>query len=78
MNRRIPLNGSDRLFKDFYGEDWRWRSSHLPDSRDRRGWRIGSIPGCPNHDVWRLWYAWRRIHLFHQQLCLDRHAACEI
>lgn len=54
MNRRIPLNGSDWLFKDFYGEDWRWHSSHLPGSRDRRGWRIGWVPGCPHHDLWTL------------------------
>src|SRR5688500_161286 len=54
MNRRISLNGSDWLFKDFYGEDWRWRGSHLPDSADRRWWRTGSVPGCPHHDLWRL------------------------
>jgi beta-mannosidase len=54
MNRRIPLNGSDWLFKDFYGEDWRWRNSHLPDSPDRRQWRVGSVPGCPHHDLWKL------------------------
>lgn len=54
MNSRISLNGDDWLFKDFYGEDWRWRGSHLPESRDRRHWRTGSIPGCPHHDLWRL------------------------
>ena len=53
MNRRIFLNGSDWLFKDFYGEDWRWRGSHLPDSRDQRHWRLGSVPGCPHHDLWK-------------------------
>ena len=30
MNKRISLNGSNWLFKDFYGEDWCWRGSHLP------------------------------------------------
>ena len=45
MNRRISLNGSDWLFKEFYGEDWRWRGSHLLDSGDRRHWRVGSVPG---------------------------------
>jgi beta-mannosidase len=54
MNRRVSLNGSDWLFKEFYGEDWRWRDSHMPDSRDLRGWRVGSVPGCPHHDLWRL------------------------
>ena len=53
MNRRIALNGSDWLFKEFYGEDWRWRNSHMPDSRDLRGWRAGSVPGCPHHDLWQ-------------------------
>jgi beta-mannosidase len=54
MSSRIDLNGSDWLVKDFYGEDWRWRGSHLPDSRDQRHWRAGSVPGCPQHDLWKL------------------------
>ncbi|MGB8984676.1 MAG: sugar-binding domain-containing protein [Anaerolineales bacterium] len=54
MNKRISLNGSDWRFKDFYGEDWRWRGSHLPDTRDKRQWRTGSVPGCPHHDLWKL------------------------
>ena len=54
MNRRMPLNGDDWLFKDFYGEGWRLGNSHAPDSLDRRGWRTGSVPGCPHHDLWRL------------------------
>ena len=53
MNSRISLNGSDWLFKDFYGEDGRWRGSHLPGSRDRRHWRVGSVPGCPHHELWK-------------------------
>jgi hypothetical protein len=36
MNKRIALNGSDWQFKEFYGEDWRWRDSHLPHSRFER------------------------------------------
>ncbi|HEY3473458.1 MAG TPA: glycoside hydrolase family 2 protein [Anaerolineales bacterium] len=54
MSKRISLNGSDWFFKDFYGEDWRWRTSHLPDSGDRRHWRVGSVPGCPQYDLWKL------------------------
>jgi beta-mannosidase len=53
MRRRISLNASDWHFKEFYGEDWRWRNSHMPDSRDLRGWRVGSVPGCPQHDLWK-------------------------
>lgn len=47
----ISLNGPDWQFKDFYGEDWRWRGAHLPGRRDRRGWRTGSVPGCPANDL---------------------------
>ncbi|HSL29861.1 MAG TPA: glycoside hydrolase family 2 TIM barrel-domain containing protein [Anaerolineales bacterium] len=54
MSKRISLNGSDWIFKDFYGEDWRWRGSHLPGSGDRRHWRTGSVPGCPHYDLWML------------------------
>ena len=54
MRRRISLNGSDWQFKEFYGEDWRWRDSHMPDSRDLRGWRTGSVPGCPYYDLRKL------------------------
>src|SRR5215216_4137941 len=53
MSSRIYLNGSDWFVKDFYGEDWRWRGSHLPDSRDQRHWRAGSVPGCPHYDLWK-------------------------
>src|SRR5215208_1176561 len=53
MSSRIYLNGSDWLVKGFYGEDWRWRGSHLPDSRDQRHWRVGSVPGCPHYDLWK-------------------------
>ncbi len=53
MSSRIDLNGSDWLIKEFYGEDWRWRGSHLPDSRDHRHWRAGSVPGCPHYDLWK-------------------------
>ncbi len=51
---RISLNGSDWLFKDFYGEDWRWRDAHKPDTRDVRWWRRGGrVPGSVIDDLWR-------------------------
>lgn len=53
MIQNISLNGEDWLFKEFYGEDWRWRHAHLPDSLDRRGWRRGAAPGSPYHDLWQ-------------------------
>ena len=54
MHKRISLNGSDWLFKDFYGEGWRLGNSQKPDSTDQRGWRTGSVPGCPHYDLWKL------------------------
>lgn len=52
---RISLSGSDWLFKDFYGEDWRWRRAHMPDTRDVRWWRRGGrVPGSVLDDLWRL------------------------
>jgi beta-mannosidase len=54
MPQRIPLNGNDWQFKDFYGEDWRWRDSHKPNTRDIRHWRTGTVPGSVQHDLWML------------------------
>ncbi|MBK8020837.1 MAG: hypothetical protein IPK19_05250 [Chloroflexi bacterium] len=48
----ISLNGDDWQFKDFIGEDWRWRDSHKPVTRDLRFWRRGSVPGSVTHDLW--------------------------
>src|SRR5438093_9962459 len=49
----ISLDGSDWLFKGFEGEDWRWRNSHKPDTRDVRWWRKGTVPGSVYDDLWR-------------------------
>jgi beta-mannosidase len=51
---RIYLNGNDWLFKDFYGEDWRWRKSYEPGTSDYRWWRKGTVPGSVQHDLWKL------------------------
>lgn len=53
MSQRLLLNGSDWQFKAFYGEDWRWRDSHKPDTRDTRHWFQGSVPGSVHHDLWQ-------------------------
>lgn len=50
---RISLDGNDWLFKAFIGEDWRWRDSHKPGTRDVRGWLVGTIPGSVQHDLWQ-------------------------
>ena len=48
------LNGSNWLFKGYYGEDWRWRRPHQPGSREhRRGWLPASVPGSVLHDLWQ-------------------------
>lgn len=49
---RLSLNGSDWQFKDYYGEDWRWRDAHKPGTRDTRFWRVGSVPGSVHNDLW--------------------------
>lgn len=49
---QISLNGGDWLFKDYIGEDWRWRDAHQPGTRDLRFWRRGSVPGSVHHDLW--------------------------
>jgi beta-mannosidase len=54
MPQRISLNGADWQFKDFYGEDWRWRDSHRPNTRDIRHWRTGTVPGSVQNDLWAL------------------------
>lgn len=51
MHTRISLDGSDWLLKDFIGEDWLWRSSHKPDTRDMRGWRPATVPGSIANDL---------------------------
>ena len=48
----ISLSGSDWQFKDYIGEDWRWRNGHKPNTRDVRHWRRGSVPGSVYNDLW--------------------------
>lgn len=50
---RYNLGGDDWQFKDFLGEDWIWRDSEKPDTRDVRWWRQGTVPGTILHDVWK-------------------------
>jgi beta-mannosidase len=54
MAQHMSLSGGDWHFKEFYGEDWRWRDAHKPDTRDTRHWRIGTVPGSVHHDLWTL------------------------
>src|SRR5690348_15516162 len=52
MTRCIALSGNDWRFKEYYGEDWRWRDAHKPATRDTRLWHIGTIPGSVHSDLW--------------------------
>lgn len=49
---RISLNG-DWQFKDYLGEDWRWRDAHMPGTRDVNHWRTGCVPGTVQNDLWK-------------------------
>src|SRR5690606_15591093 len=52
LTKTLSLDG-DWQFKDYYGEDWRWRDAHLPANRDHRFWRTGRVPGSVHDDLWR-------------------------
>lgn len=53
MTGSISLNGKDWLCKGFLGEDWVGRKSHLPASRDIRGWISATVPGSVLADLWQ-------------------------
>ena len=48
---RLTLSGTDWQFKGFEGEDWVWRDSQKPDTRDVRHWQAASVPGSVHHDL---------------------------
>lgn len=50
---RVSLNGNDWMYKDFIGDDWVWRHSEKPNTRDIRWWRKGLVPGSVTNDLWR-------------------------
>lgn len=52
LHRRISLDGATWTCKPFIGMDWRMRQSHLPDTRDARGWLPATVPGSVAHDAW--------------------------
>ncbi|TLS52939.1 hypothetical protein FE782_06080 [Paenibacillus antri] len=54
MGTILSLNGSDWEFKDFVGEDWIWRNSEKPDTKDVRWWRRGTVPSSVLHDLLAL------------------------
>ncbi len=53
MSQRMLLSGNDWQFKEFYGEDWRWRDAHKPDTHDTRHWRTATVPGSIHYDLWQ-------------------------
>jgi beta-mannosidase len=54
MHTIISLNGNDWMLKDFVGEDWVWRNSEKPETKDVRWWRRGTVPGSVHHDLLQL------------------------
>jgi len=54
VGTRFSLDGNDWEMKDFVGEDWIWRNSEKPDTKDVRWWRRGTVPGSVLHDLLAL------------------------
>ena len=54
MGTILSLDGDDWEFKDFVGEDWIWRNSEKPDTKDVRWWRRATVPGSVLHDLLAL------------------------
>lgn len=48
----ISLNGGDWLYKGYIGEDWLWRNSVKPVTRDVLGWNRAVVPGSVHNDLW--------------------------
>lgn len=48
------LNGDDWSFKGYVGLDWVWRHAEKQETRDKRGWMQGTVPGSVHHDLLRL------------------------
>lgn len=53
MPSTLSLNGNGWIFKGFVGEDWLLRGSHLPETRDQRGWLPATVPSSVQHDLWQ-------------------------
>ena len=53
LHHRILLDGAAWECKPSIGMDWLMRRSHLPDTRDIRGWMPATVPGSAAHDAWQ-------------------------
>jgi beta-mannosidase len=47
----LTLNGADWKVKDYYGEDWRWRDSHISVRFDAGAWYPAAVPGTVANDL---------------------------
>ena len=52
--KRIVLDGSDWLLKEFIGLDWVWRNAADPDTQDKRWWIPATVPGSVLYDLWQV------------------------
>ena len=48
---QISLNGDDWQIKDYYGEDWRWRDSHISVRYESGAGYPASVPGSIANDL---------------------------
>ena len=44
--KRIDLNGSDWLCKEYVGEDWVWRDGEKRNTKDVRWWKAARCPAA--------------------------------
>ena len=50
--KRIDLNGSDWLCKEYVGEDWVWRDGEKRNTKDVRWWKAARVPGSVTDDMY--------------------------
>jgi len=53
LHHRILLDGAAWECKPSIGMDWLMRRSHMPDTRDVRGWMPATVPGSAAYDAWQ-------------------------
>ena len=50
--KKISLNGSDWVCKEYVGEDWVWRNGEKRGTKDVRWWKAAKVPGSVTDDLY--------------------------